>query len=145
MGRKGPLLQEIKLESGKPSSDATQKTGLPPEGSVLSGREVRKDFWSQVGKHILRCRAAGEAQYKQNVRLGNEKPPLKDKASARTRGSWEAWGGFFSAIEEGKNMSACVPKRNGCGQKGRRWSGGGRIVFIGISESDINNAELGES
>lgn len=41
-------------------------------------------------------------------------------------------------------MSACVPKRSGCGQKGRRWSGGGWVVFTGFSESDINNAELGK-
>lgn len=65
--------------SGKPSSDVTQKTGLPPEVSGLSSREVRRDFWVPGGitdlevvvkdRHIPRCHGASESI----VRLGNER------------------------------------------------------------------------
>lgn len=138
---------------GKPSSDVTQKTGLLPEVLGLSGREVRKDFWvpSRItdlhmvkDKQIL-CHGACEAQYHQSMRMGNERNLHLKIRPLRPQESWGTWEIFFSAIEGGKNISACVPKRNGCGQKGRRWRGGGWIVFTGFSESDINNAELGKS
>lgn len=99
---------------GKPSSDVTQKTGLLPEVLGLSGREVRIDFWvpSRItdlhmvkDKQIL-CHGAGESQYYQSMRMGNERPPLKDKAS-KNSGILGNMGNFLFCDRRRKKI--CLP------------------------------------
>lgn len=129
---------------GQPSSDLSQTlaTGPRPQGYPTAAgqwRPLRTHWDNAMGTRWTSLHTeARETESKWDVRVVMRNLHVNTEALALLRTLKTTGNGLCC---HGKRKPPSVPRRTGCGQRGRRQRRGGRAVFTGCSEADTNSAE----